>query len=312
VPPLDRGDKDSVEGYGRISADAAIEAATMSYNIGGTSSDALGSAPSSKKVWARQVFLTTNNTYEFRLSVPPSGDYDLYLYSGTPDDYGQPVILQRSVNASDEGIESFRYTASHSGIHYVVVKWVAGSGTFSLSSLLLQHDIAVLSVSPSAYQVYEGNLVNISIVVKNEGQLDETFDVVAYHNVTEIEVQIVDNLGPNATRTLVFIWNTSSVPPGFYIVNAIAIPLPQETDIADNSLNDGMIRVKIPGDTNEDGIVNIVDAAAVSAHWYPGPPLGPSGYDLNFDINNDGEIGILDAATVSAYWTGPPKGPLAQ
>jgi hypothetical protein len=65
------------------------------------------------------------------------------------------------------------------------------------------------------------------------------------------------------------------------------------------------------GDVNSDGVVNIVDAAAVSAHWYPGPPIGPSGYDPNFDIDFDGVIGLLDAALVSAYWTGPPKGPSA-
>jgi hypothetical protein len=65
------------------------------------------------------------------------------------------------------------------------------------------------------------------------------------------------------------------------------------------------------GDVNVDGAVDIVDAALISSHWYPGPPLGPLGYDAGCDINSDGQIGILDASIVSAYWTGPPKGPLA-
>lgn len=55
----------------------------------------------------------------------------------------------------------------------------------------------------------------------------------------------------------------------------------------------------------------VLDAAAVSAHWYPGPPIGPLGYAPNFDFNCDGAINVLDAAIISAYWTGPPKGPLA-
>jgi len=59
----------------------------------------------------------------------------------------------------------------------------------------------------------------------------------------------------------------------------------------------------IPGDVNVDGIVNILDAAQISAHWYTPPaPPGPLGYDPDVDINNDGKINILDAAVVNANW----------
>ena len=64
-------------------------------------------------------------------------------------------------------------------------------------------------------------------------------------------------------------------------------------------------------DFNGDGVVGVLDAAAVSAHWFPGPPVGPLGYDPKYDLNSDGAVDVLDAALVSAYWTGPPKGPLA-
>jgi len=70
------------------------------------------------------------------------------------------------------------------------------------------------------------------------------------------------------------------------------------------------VKLVVPGDVNADGIVNILDAAGVSAHWYPGPPIGPLGFNSNLDINNDNAVDIQDAAIVSAYWTGPPKGPL--
>jgi len=59
--------------------------------------------------------------------------------------------------------------------------------------------------------------------------------------------------------------------------------------------------VPIKGDVNADGIVNIKDAALISAHW-SGPPEGPSGYDPEYDINYDGVTNLLDAATVSADW----------
>ena len=58
----------------------------------------------------------------------------------------------------------------------------------------------------------------------------------------------------------------------------------------------------IVGDVNYDGVVDIYDTGVISAHWHPGPPLGPLGYDPNADINSDGAVDMLDAAIVSAHW----------
>ena len=49
-------------------------------------------------------------------------------------------------------------------------------------------------------------------------------------------------------------------------------------------------------------VVNIFDIGAVSAHWYPGPPEGPLGYDPAADLNNDGAVDIFDIGIVSAHW----------
>jgi hypothetical protein len=56
------------------------------------------------------------------------------------------------------------------------------------------------------------------------------------------------------------------------------------------------------GDVNYDGKVDVLDAGIVSAHWGPGLPTGPLGYDPTADLNNDGVIDVLDAAIVSAHW----------
>lgn len=56
------------------------------------------------------------------------------------------------------------------------------------------------------------------------------------------------------------------------------------------------------GDLNHDGVVNIVDGGLISAHWYPGPPIGPLGYDVKADINIDGRVNIADAAIVNDNW----------
>jgi hypothetical protein len=113
-------------------------------------------------------------------------------------------------------------------------------------------------------------------------------------------------LAPGESET--WIWNQtneytgSPAEPGMYVVNdTLGLGLSAEFEIT------SFLR----GDVNLDHKVDVLDAALVSAHWYPGPPLGPLGYDSGFDVNGDAAINVLDSAVVSACWTGPPKGPQA-
>lgn len=68
-----------------------------------------------------------------------------------------------------------------------------------------------------------------------------------------------------------------------------------------HSTEDGEFVVCL-GDVNADGIVDIFDIGSVSAHWFPGPPIGPLGYDPVADLNNDGAVDIYDIGIVSANW----------
>lgn len=136
-PTLDRGGKDRTEGYGRICADAAIEAVTLNYTVGTIASEALGVNPTDKKVWARWMDLTAGERYDFSLCVPENADYDIYLFNGTPDANGDPIILERSITAATGATditEDITYTPTLSGTYYLVVKWVTGDGTFYLAS----------------------------------------------------------------------------------------------------------------------------------------------------------------------------------
>jgi hypothetical protein len=60
--------------------------------------------------------------------------------------------------------------------------------------------------------------------------------------------------------------------------------------------------LELHGDANDDLVVNIFDGSVISAHWYPGPPSGPLGYDAFYDISGDGTIDVIDAAQVSSNW----------
>jgi len=68
---------------------------------------------------------------------------------------------------------------------------VVSSGTVhfavSVPSPLLLHEVVVESVVPSLTEVYEGDPVDIAVVVQNNGNCTETFNVTIYVNNAMIQ-----------------------------------------------------------------------------------------------------------------------------
>jgi outer membrane protein assembly factor BamB/PKD repeat protein len=105
------------------------------------------------------------------------------------------------------------------------------------------HDVAILNVTPSKTTVVQGEVVNIDVVVKNEGNFSETFDVSLYHDaINLIETRQV-SLEPVTSTILTFNWDTSLVSLGNHTISATAQIVAGETDTADNSFTDGVIRI---------------------------------------------------------------------
>ena len=115
------------------------------------------------------------------------------------------------------------------------------------------HDVVVLSVLPSKTLVYVGEVVNIYVVVKNQGNYAETFNLAVYADLNtavigdEITVGtwIVRNLEPNDENSLVFRWNTRNVAEGNYTLSAEASAVPGELNIENNRFVDGVVWVKL-------------------------------------------------------------------
>ncbi len=123
--------RDRFEGYGMVNPDAAIEAATVPYadfsaSTTGTRAD--------RRAWGRKLVVPGGRTFTLALAVPPTGDFDLYLYSGTPGPNGLPVLLAASDSAGAGVGETILFTPTTSSTLHVLVKRVEGSGTFSLTS----------------------------------------------------------------------------------------------------------------------------------------------------------------------------------
>ena len=163
------------------------------------------------------------------------------------------------------------------------------------------HDVAVTSVTPSQTLAYTGyTVIDVVVNVTNHGKFSETFSVTAYYNSTAIETQTVTNLAPNTNATITFFWEVIGFSYGNYALSAKAMPVAAEIDIADNSLTDGSIMNTIPGDTNGDKIVTILDIHALGKAY--GSTQSSLNWNQNADINNDGAVNELDVAILSAHF----------
>jgi len=106
------------------------------------------------------------------------------------------------------------------------------------------HDVAVIKVEPSPINVYQGGMVNVSVVVKNNGEETESFTVNVLFDSSLIgESFSVENLVAGANRTLAFSLNTSGMVPAQYVLSATASPVPGESRLEDNTFVYGTVSV---------------------------------------------------------------------
>lgn len=160
------------------------------------------------------------------------------------------------------------------------------------------HDVAVVSVEPSAAEFYVGQVVNITVAVRNEGIAVETFNVTAFYDKTSVGTQTVVDLSPKESAMLVFEWNTVVVAPGDYTIKAKSSKLPFEID-AENNIMTGpfIIRIKMLGDVNGDNKVDIKDVAMAALAF--GSSIGHLRWNSQADINKDNEVDIRDLVLIA-------------
>ena len=158
-------------------------------------------------------------------------------------------------------------------------------------------DVAVVSVEPSATQVYVGQVVNITVTAKNEGSTTETFNVTVYYDANAVGTQTVTDLAPDTSMNMTFSWDTTGVTPCVnYTIKAEASVVANETDITDNNFTDGSVKVKMLGDINGDGIIDIDDLNRAGKAY--GSYMGEPEYNPEADLNNDGHIDMRDLAVI--------------
>lgn len=120
------------------------------------------------------------------------------------------------------------------------------------------HDVAVNRVTPQFTTVFEGQKVNVTVAVANNGAFYETFNVTLYYDNASVAIKNVANLPYGEGQNLIFVWATTGVGSNrSYGMRAVASQVPGETDTLNNTFTDGSITV-LPREALSINITGIV------------------------------------------------------
>jgi hypothetical protein len=135
--PFTYGLKDHHEGYGRINIQAAIEAMSKSFEVNSSINGNLTSSqenPLGTHVFARNIELKDGHQYLFNLSgVDSDADFDMYLFSNSSNQYGEPILLESSRKWYGD-YDTFYFTPRSNQTSCVItIKAIDGKSQFSLN-----------------------------------------------------------------------------------------------------------------------------------------------------------------------------------
>jgi hypothetical protein len=197
-------------------------------------------------------------------------------------DYGQTVLDLHDTRISDPSGKNMSHEV--------------GDGFFA--SLL--RDVAIVSVEvTSSNKVYAGRIVTIEVIAMNRGNMTtETFNVTAYYDSNPIGTQVV-TIAPWTNLTVTFYWNTTGLTPcSNFTIWAEASEVPYEVSTTNNVFYNGWVKIKLLGDVNGDGAVDLYDAVILLAAY--GAVEGDPNWNPECDLCPEwGIINLYDAVMLN-------------
>lgn len=167
------------------------------------------------------------------------------------------------------------------------------------------HDLAVLEVSTSKNGclpfpvVGQGYSTDVTVVVENQGEYLETFDIAVYANYTRVNTLHGFTLSQGSVEAFTVPLDTSGLVKGNWVVHAI-VESTTDIETADNSMTNGAIFVTLPGDVDGDRDVDIFDIVRMADVY--GVTIQDQRYDPNNDIDDDGYVDIFDIAAAAGNY----------
>jgi hypothetical protein len=194
---------------------------------------------------------------------------------------------------TDLAYQSYLYVTFPYGLHNVEI-----TGTERARI----HDVAVISARASSSKTVVCQTYNCSlkVIVSNQGDFTEAFNVTAYANTTVIGTQTVNNILNRTSMVLSFTWNTGGLAYGNWTLSAYVWPVPGETNTANNNYTGGWIVVTIPGDLNGDFKVSLSDLVLL-ANAYGSKP-GDAKWNPNADINGNDKVDLSDLVLLASHY----------
>lgn len=162
------------------------------------------------------------------------------------------------------------------------------------------HDVAITNITLGNKKILaRGFPTSINLSAANLGNYTETLNLSIYANATLI-MSLSETVNVFWRATLTFIWNTTDLDYGNYVISANATQVPDEIDIANNNCTVGILKVTIPGDVNGDFTVGLIDLVNLAIAY--GSKLGDSDWNPNADIDGNSAVGLSDLVMLAQHY----------
>ncbi len=248
-------------------------------------------------VWAsnrNKVFDTDSN------AVVP--EYDLFMkYSsnGGASWSADTQINQDPATNPPRAIDDAEPSAEQYSQGRIGIVWTSdATGVDNIFSMTIQMaDVGETALTTPQTVIGQGRTVKVNVTLANYGWEPELATVTLTANGTQVGNPVQTSVPYSGTGIASFVWNTTGLRLGRYILTATESNLTGESNPSNNIITT-TVTVTIPGDVNGDRNVNIVDLVNVALSF--GSQAGSSRYNPNADLNQDGIINILDLTYVAA------------
>lgn len=209
--PFTYGLKDIHEGYGRVNIQAAIDAISKTFEVNSSVNGNLMSSqedPRGSHVFAREIELIEGYQYLFNLSdVDAVADFDMYLFSNTSNQYGEPILLESSRKWYGD-YDYFYFTPKNNQTNCILtIKAIEGNSQFSLDVSVVENLFEPELRIPEIY--YFGGAKNTTIMSFQEffgNEPNKNYSIDSYR----FYIELYDN-------------DTSNVPPQEVYVSIMGI-----------------------------------------------------------------------------------------